>query len=253
MVFLHGIPTNHHLWLATIGYLRSNIRAIAPDLTGFGFSRLPPDADLSPRQQARDILEFLDRLGVDRFTLVAHDYGLLVACEVIAREPNRVEGLVVTNSSIRVTDWSGSWVNPFRLVALPGVGEVAFLLARRWMLRLAFLPFVSDRERLTPELLETFWQPFERDFSATLLRLFRDKTVDEGAARRWRAALTRFDGPASIVWGARDPAFRIDRARDILDLLPQARRLFIRNSNHFVPIDRPRVLARLIDLQIEAM
>ena len=246
MVFLHGIPTNHALWCLTIASLVPNVRALAPDLTGFGLSDLPSDADLSARGQAVDVLAFLDRRAVERFTVVAHDYGGLVACELLAQAPGRVDGLVFTNTSVRATDWSGATLNPFRLVALPVVGEVAFALARRWMLRLAFRPFVSEWDQLTDELLDAFWLPFERGFAETLLRLFRGRTVDLEAERRWRAALARFDGPVSIFWGERDPAFRVDRSDDLIRLMPQARRTMLHNSNHFVPVDRPRALARLI-------
>ncbi len=249
VVMLHGIPTNHYLWHATVERLGSRVRSIAPDLTGFGSEPAPPVSDLSPRQQARDSLAFLDDCNVCRFQLVGHDYGALVACEILSLAPQRVSGLVLTNTSLRLADWSGSGLNPLRLIALPWIGEAAFFCARRWMLRLAFRPYVACQRRLTPELLDAFWRPFEREFSATLLRLFRSDAVDEQAVARWCAALTAYAGPASIIWGGRDPTFRIDRAHDILKLMPQARLVVLRNSNHFVPIDRPGVLARHIDRQ----
>jgi pimeloyl-ACP methyl ester carboxylesterase len=49
-----------------------------------------------------------------------------------------------------------------------------------------------------------------------------------------------------VVWGARDPTFRTDRAREIHSLLRSGELAILDGSNHFVPIDRPRVLARLI-------
>jgi 2-hydroxymuconate-semialdehyde hydrolase len=253
VVFLHGIPTNHLLWRRSLEYVGPNIRAIAPDLTGFGLSDLPRDSDLSPGQQALDILAFLDRRGADHFTVVAHDFGFLVACELLVRMPQRVQGLVIANTSIRAADWSGSGLNPFRLIAQPLVGELAFGLARRWMLRLAFMPFVSDRAAFTDDLLEAMWLPFKRGFPETLLRLFRSRSVDAKSERRWLRALAAFDGPVSIVWGERDPAFQPDRAHDLLGLVPQAKMVFLTGSNHFVPIDRPRVLARVVRLQVDHM
>ncbi len=74
---------------------------------------------------------------------MAHDFGFLVACELLAQRRCRVNGLVILNTSIRAADWSGSGLNPFQLIAQPVVGELAFGLARRWMLRLAFMPFVT--------------------------------------------------------------------------------------------------------------
>ena len=250
MLFQHGIPTNAALWIATIDALGPSIRSIAPDLTGFGLSDLPRDADLSPAGQAADLLAFLDRRKIDRFTLVGHDYGALVALELLATIPDRIDGLVIANTSVRPRDWTGAWYSPFRALRLPVLGELAFKLARRWMLRLAFRPFVANRDRLTNDLLDAFWEPFERGFDRTLLRLFRMKRIDRDAAMRWGRALLEYDGPLTLVWGLRDPAFRVDRARDISRLVPRATAIELEWSSHFVPIDSPRVLARIITRQV---
>ena len=252
VVFIHGIPTHHILWSRTISKLGPTVRAIAPDLTGFGLSDLPTAADLSPAGQAIDILNFLERLNVRRFTLVGHDFGALVAIEMLGMEPDRVDGLIISNTSLRRRDWAGSGINPLRLIRLPGVGELGFRLARRWMLRLAFLPFVEERQYLDSRILSGFWEAFEHGYAETLLRLWRGQSFDELDERRWREALRLYEGPVSIIWGARDPVFRVDIPVELVELMPQARVVVLRNSNHFVPIDRPAVLARLITLQVEA-
>ena len=252
-MFLHGIPTNACLWLRTIDAIGPDIRAIAPDLTGFGLSDLPADADLSPRGQARDLLRFFDRRGIGQITLVGHDFGSLVALEMIALAPERICGMILTNTSISVGDWRGAGVNPFRLLAHAPIGEIAFAVARRWMLRVAFCPFVSEPDALDDGLLDAFWLPFDRGFSATLLRLFRSQSPDSDDERRWRDALSSYRGLVSVVWGARDPAFREDRAQEVASLAPQTRVVMLENSSHFVPIDRPRVLARIVRLQVDRM
>ncbi|MEZ4522556.1 MAG: alpha/beta hydrolase [Thermomicrobiales bacterium] len=246
VVLLHGIPTNHQLWSGVADELTGDVRVIAPDLTGFGMSDLPSSADLSPGGQATDIFGFLDDLGVGRFHLVVHDYGFLVGCEMISAAPDRIRSLVVTNTSIRRADWRGAGPNPLRLVKIPVVGEIAFRFAQRWMLKLAFRPFIADPAHLTEGLLDAFWEPFEHGFDRTLLRLFRAEYVDGTVENRWRDALRAHAGPALVVWGSRDPAFRVDRGHEIADLIPRAELIGLERSNHFVPLDQPRALARLI-------
>jgi pimeloyl-ACP methyl ester carboxylesterase len=94
--------------------------------------------------------------------------------------------------------------------------------------------------------MELLWAPFERGFDRTLLKLFRQRPLDRRDAERWRRALSGFGGRALVVWGARDPTFRVDRGEEIRALLKRAELVILDGSNHFVPIDRPRVLARLI-------
>lgn len=246
VVLLHGIPSYNVLWRDVARELARVSRVVAPDLTGFGLSDPPPNADLSPRGQARDLLCLLDELRIERFALVGHDYGALVACELLALEPRRVTHLVITNTSLRPADWTGSGFGPFQLLKLPGVGELAFALARPVMLKAAYALYVAERRRLDEELMELLWAPFERGFDRTLLKLFRQRPLDRRDAERWRRALSGFGGRALVVWGARDPTFRVDRGEEIRALLKRAELVILDGSNHFVPIDRPRVLARLI-------
>ncbi len=247
VLFLHGIPSHHVLWREVTTHLQGNFRSIAPDLTGFGFSDLPSRADLSPAGQAADLLAFLDLLRIDRFGIVAHDFGALVACEILNQARGRVTHLAITNTSLGLGDWAGTWLNPLRLFQIPYVGELAMSLSRRFMLKWAYSIYVADRSKLNDDLMDALWEPFERDFSQTLLRLLRSHRPHRADADRWRGALQLYSAPALIVWGRLDPTFPSDRADDIAALLPQASLINLKHSNHFVPIDRPRVLARLIN------
>lgn len=251
LLCLHGIPSHHVIWREVIAALPPTIRAIAPDLTGFGCSEFPPDAGLSPDDQARDMLAMLDRLGVARFGVVAHDYGALVACALLDSAPGRVTCLALTNTSLLPGDWSGSWLSPLQFVRLPGVGELAFRLARPFMLRWAYSIYVLERRKLDGPLMNELWAPFEHGFERTLLRLFRERGAGPDDFRRWRAALSRYDGPALIAWGARDPTFTAQRAVDIAGLLPQAEKAVLPGASHFVQIDRPRALAHLLGRLVE--
>lgn len=251
LLCLHGIPSHHVIWREVVAALPPGIRAIAPDLTGFGCSQFPGQPGLSPDAQARDMLKFLEALGIERFGVVAHDYGALVVCALLDQAPGRVTCLAITNTSLRPGDWSGSWLNPLRLVALPGVGELAFALARPFMLKWAYSLYLTERAKLDSPMMDELWEPFEHGFDRTLLRLFRKRAVCPHDFERWRAALAGFDGPALIAWGARDPTFTASRAIDIAALLPQAEKAVLPGASHFVQIDRPRALASLLGRLVE--
>ncbi|HEX5167226.1 MAG TPA: alpha/beta fold hydrolase [Thermomicrobiales bacterium] len=248
VVFLHGIPTQAYLWRDVAQVVSHRWRVIAPDLLGFGFSDRPEDADYSPGGQASFIQRVLSELGVERYALVVHDYGALVGAELLTRDPDSVTNMVVLNTSFWEDDWSGSQLNPFSLLSLPGVGEVAFRVARKFMLREAFGLYVSERQRLTSDVMDVYWHPFTDGFADVLLRLFRDRAgrMDEQAFCRWRDAIEAFDRPSLVIWGDRDPTFRIWTGRRIAEILPAGNLELFEHSNHFVPEDRPEALGRLI-------
>lgn len=250
VVLLHGIPSQAYLWRDVARGLARDYRVIAPDLLGFGFADRAPSHDLSPRGQA-DFLELVLReLGVEDFALAVHDYGALVGAELLARDPSRIRALVICNTSFWPQDWHGAPWSPFRLLRVRPLGELAFRLARPFMLRRAMALYLHDERRLTRNVLRVYWHPFEHGFAGTLLRLARDDRFTRGDLRRWRHALHDWQGPASVAWGAHDPTFRVSRGRSIAKFT-NATYHELPDSNHFVPEDAPEQLARIIVATIE--
>jgi pimeloyl-ACP methyl ester carboxylesterase len=250
VVFLHGIPSQSYLWRDVAQVVSHRYRVIAPDLLGFGFADRPDVGDYSPAGQASFIQRVLGEMGVERYALVVHDFGALVGAELLARDPDAVTHLVVLNTSFWEDDWTGSRMNPFSLLSLPGVGEVAFRVARKFMLREAFALYVTERQRLTSDVMDVYWHPFTNVFADVLLRLFRDRAgrMDEQAFCRWRDAIEAFDRPSLVIWGDRDPTFRTWTGRRIASILPAGNLELFEHSNHFVPEDRPEALGRLINV-----
>ena len=122
VLYLHGVPTGADDWLP---FLREG-GGIAVDLPGFGRTGKRGDGDFTADGWARWLPRFLDAVGVDRVRICAHDWGaagLLWA----AREPGRVERVAVLNGAPLVGGLS--LPRHARLLALPGVGEVAVGLA----------------------------------------------------------------------------------------------------------------------------
>ncbi|HEU5423370.1 MAG TPA: alpha/beta fold hydrolase [Nitrolancea sp.] len=250
LLFLHGIPTFSYLWREVVPPLAESRRCLAPDLLGFGYSEKPSGTSFGPARQAEMVTGLLDELGIDRVAVVAHDFGALVAAELLARWPERVAALVLTNTSLRRDQWRSG--PPFSLLRLPLVGELAMALARRWMLTLAMRVYVQNDTRLTRPVMAHYWWPFQHGFKRTLLALSRERWAGEDDFGRWRAALAAFAAPCLLVWGARDPTFTLAEANDLAALLPRGQLEVLPDANHFLQEDAPAALAALIDAFLSA-
>jgi pimeloyl-ACP methyl ester carboxylesterase len=97
---------------------RTGATVVAYDRAGFGESGMGP-ADLTPRQQVRQLHEALERLGTapDRI-VVGHSYGGLLALMHAHLYPERVRGLVLWRAirpratpAWRCPSWSLPWGN----------------------------------------------------------------------------------------------------------------------------------------------
>ncbi|BBH69486.1 hydrolase [Actinoplanes sp. OR16] len=99
VVLLHGHPRTHTTWHAVARRLGEDFSVVTPDLRGYGESTLPPDepdhAQSSKRAMAGDVVRLMDHLGHDRFAVVGHDRGALVAFRTAMDHPEAVSRLVV--------------------------------------------------------------------------------------------------------------------------------------------------------------
>lgn len=86
ILLIHGFPTSSWDWHPVWSSLRERYRLVAMDMLGFGFSDKPSAHRYSIHEQA-DLVEGLVRaLGLERFHVLAHDYGDTVAQELLARQ-----------------------------------------------------------------------------------------------------------------------------------------------------------------------
>jgi pimeloyl-ACP methyl ester carboxylesterase len=246
VLFLHGIPTYSYLWRDVLPVVALNHRAVALDLPGFGLSEKQPTWDYSVAAQADAVRSALRQLDIDRVAIVAHDLGVLVAGELLSREPELCSHLVLLNTSLRLSAWSGG-LSPLSILRLPFAGELALALSRSWVLRRAMSVYVCHPERLTAEVMAHYWWPLDHGFKGTLLNLARNRFAGPEDFDRWRTSLQQLTIPFLIAWGAADPTFSLAEARDLMRLIPAARLHVFKHANHFVPEDRPLATGRLIN------
>ena len=96
VLLVHGFPDSSHLWRHQVAALTgSGLRAIAPDMRGFGASDRPGAVeDYRLGRAVADLVAVLDAAGVERARVVGHDWGAAVAWLFAAIHPDRVERLV---------------------------------------------------------------------------------------------------------------------------------------------------------------
>jgi pimeloyl-ACP methyl ester carboxylesterase len=96
IVLLHGFPQTHLMWRHVAADLAADHTVICPDLRGYGDSDKPSDTDASTyskRTMAADIVAAAAALGHERFALIGHDRGALVAFRTALDHPGVVSHL----------------------------------------------------------------------------------------------------------------------------------------------------------------
>ena len=119
LLFLHGFPESHRTWRHQIVRFSGEYRCIAPDQRGYRGSSKPAGAEnYTPDKLIGDVFQLADALGVDRFTIVGHDWGGALAWGVAMRgQQERVERAILCNAAHPVIYSKLLWTDPAQRAA----------------------------------------------------------------------------------------------------------------------------------------
>jgi pimeloyl-ACP methyl ester carboxylesterase len=102
VVLLHGFPDSRHVWRNQIPVLLdAGYRVIAPDLRGFGESSIPEGVEnYSIDKLATDVVGIMDVLGIQKASVIGHDFGAGLAWFTVAYYPDRFNKLVAMSVGV---------------------------------------------------------------------------------------------------------------------------------------------------------
>lgn len=107
VLLLHGEPSWSYLYRHMVPVLvDAGLRAVAPDLVGFGRSDKPTRRSDYTYARYLDWLsaQVLDQLGLQDITLVCQDWGGLLGLRLVAAHPDRFARVVVANTGLPTGD-----------------------------------------------------------------------------------------------------------------------------------------------------
>jgi pimeloyl-ACP methyl ester carboxylesterase len=213
---LHGFPTSSYDFHPQVPALVSTgRRVISLDLLGFGASDKPRRHRYAILEQADLVTALWRRWGIAETAIIAHDYGVSVAQELLARDPGRVTAMVWLNGGLypdlhRPIPIQRLLHSPAGALLGPLGSEATFAAA---LGQIVGRPWPAA---LTHELWLATRAGGGRWVQHRLLSYIDDRRRH---AQRWRAALEGYPGPTLCLWGPADPisgAHVLNRLRERL-------------------------------------
>jgi len=234
VVLLHGIPESWRCWRQQMPALSGQFRVIAPDLKGYGQSD-KSEGDYSGSNAARELLRFLDHLGVGSFHLAGHDWGVMIGDNVCHQVPDRVERYVRCCLSLHNYDvrnslhhqWNGK--NPEKATVLM---RDANSYVRVWF-DTSCKPELKPDEAELQEIINEFAYP---GVAESVPRYFRDTRKSEPVD------YSRFTMPVLYIHGEHDPRQPVEYARGMEEHIPGLEAILILDAGHFVTWEQPEQL-----------
>ena len=247
-LFIHGFPLNGFQWRGALERLHTHRRCVAPDMMSLGFTQTPQGQPISPTTQVDMLARFLDSLRVRTVNLVANDSGGLVAQLFLAKFPDRVRTLLLTNCDVDEN-------NP-----PPAFKSIVELSRQGVWLDKQILPLLEDKqlfrtvagiktvyrhpENIADETIETYWRPLA--LSPLKKAQVHEYAVSLGTNElvAIRENLRRWKGPARMVWGLNDTLFDVKWAEWLDHTLPGSRGVRrVEDASVFFPEEKPEVIA----------
>jgi pimeloyl-ACP methyl ester carboxylesterase len=226
LVLVHGYPLDHTTWKPIIPFLKSNVRAILPDLRGFGKSPVA-DGIYSMELLAGDICALLDQLKIQKAVIIGHSMGGYVSLAFARLFPERLLGIGLV----------GSKTNADAPDKVAGRKEMAEAIQQQGMQAtldrmLANLTRDTDvAKQITPIMLSTSPQA---GMGASLGMAER---VDS------TAMLRKLDLPGLVMVGTDDPFSPVQPARELAQSMKNARLVEIDRAGHMMMMEQPQVVA----------
>jgi haloalkane dehalogenase len=253
IVLLHGFPDNQHLYDRLVPELARR-RVVTFDFLGWGSSDKPAGYAYTASNQTGDLDAVITHLQLASVVLVAHDASGPPAIDWALEHPERVSGLVLLNTYYcrmprRLRPPEAIWLfsTPIvRRVARPvsmWFGGLVFRRLYRWQVGrffrdagvgAQFIPRLYEQFTASPTAHEAFFG-LNRDLPSTLM-----------SRRAEIPRLRRFSRPVRIVFGAADPYLNRRVAKRFHELLPTSELFLLPGARHYVQMDEPQEVARLI-------
>lgn len=86
-------------WRVVLPVLSREMRVIAPDIVGFGYTERPQGFDYAIEPWLGHLNAFLDALNLDRVSIVGNSFGGALALHLAKTAPHRVERLVLMGTA----------------------------------------------------------------------------------------------------------------------------------------------------------
>jgi pimeloyl-ACP methyl ester carboxylesterase len=245
-VFVHGFLVNATLWSDTADALAAaGVRSYAPDWPlGAHTTPLSADADQSPRGVAQQIIAFMQALELEAVTLVGNDTGGAICQLLLDSDASRVGRVVLTNCDSFTNFPPAPFDQLFKAFRSPRAIRALLTPMRAAAVRHSPAGFgLLVSQPLDAEQTRGWIEPCLGDAAIRrdVARFARQVDPEEldGASSR----LGDFDGPALLVWGARDRFFKLEQAHRLRETFADARLVEIDDGRTFVPHDEPARLA----------
>lgn len=249
VLLFHGFPTWSHDYAGVAMNLESDHEVVTFDFLGYGASDKPVNYTYSIDEAADIAEDLVALLKITSVHLVAHDYGGIVAQEILDRHRSRqlpfgIDTVTIANSAIVYSEYRPTLLQKLLVTPYLGGFLANFITAgmtRRGMER------IWGKSPLTDEQFEDCWHGIALEDGMRISHLTCGYMTERAIHhQRWEAALVALDMPLHLVVGLDDPVSGEHVLKLATERYCPASVTRLEGVGHFTPIEAPLAVAEAI-------
>lgn len=242
LLLIHGFPTASWDWHTVWDALSQHFRLLAPDMLGFGFSDKPRGHDYRIHEQADLHLALLEHLNVDQCHTLAHDYGVSVMQEILARHkaketrPQFLSACFLNGGLFPVTHKP----RLIQKLLLSPIGPLLSKLSSKRQFTRSFSQVFGPQTQPSNAELDAFWDLIQYNNGMAnahrLIRYMEDRITHQA---RWEDAIKHPGIPTRLINGPEDPISGRHLAEYYSKQVPKADVVLLEGIGHYPQVEDP--------------
>jgi len=220
LVFIHGWGATAKIFDTVFYYLKNEFNIYYFDLPGFG--NTPIEKVMTLKDYAEFVYEFLKENNIKEPIIIGHSFGGAIAVKLALLYPEVISKLIlVSASAIR---------RPHRKIML--IKKAADFIK----------PILPEKLRkILIKLLKLDKTDYAKIDNAKLKETFKN-IINEDLSH----CLSAIKIPTLVIWGGKDTITLLEEGKLIAKSIPNAKLLVIKNSGHFLFLEKPEEFTKLI-------
>lgn len=251
IVLLHGFPSSSHMFRDLIPQLSGRYHVIAADMPGYGYSDQPsPEQFEYTFDHIAEVMDqFLDSVGVKKYSIYIQDYGSPIGFRLFLKHPDRIQAIITQNGNAYEEGLSPFWAEsivPYWKDKNPETEKKIRELLTLETTKFQYTMGSHNPQNVSPDSYTFDQMTLDRPGNDVIqLALFYDYQNNVKQYPQWHEALRKAKVPVLAVWGKNDPIFLPAGAEAFKRDVPNAEVHFV-DSGHFALEEDSTEIARYI-------
>jgi pimeloyl-ACP methyl ester carboxylesterase len=236
LVLVHGFLGSSEMWEPQINYLSKYYRVITPNLPGFGKSKNVKSLD-NINLMAKSIIDWLNKKKIEKFYLLGHSMGGMIAQEITTQLGSRITKLICYGTG-PIGDIPGRFETmdeSREKLKKNGLEVTAYRIAKTWFVE-------EDKSK--------YFYLCDNAGKATSAEAVDNALI---AMKNWNGIenLKKIKNKTLIIWGDQDKAYNFNQVDTLNKNIPNSDIVILKGCSHNVHLEVPEKFNEIVKNFIE--